>query len=302
MGKLPKVAIIMSTYNGEKFVGEQIDSILQQKDVEVDVYIFDDKSTDNTVKIVTEYTKKHKNVILTVNEENKNFTYNFLDGLFSLKDNNSYDYYAFCDQDDWWVEDKIISAIEKIKENGECTLYSSNLKIVDGELNPTGNNYNHMVVDVLRRNCVTGCTAVMDKAFKELVTSHYPKDRIYLHDYWICLIANFCKNAHFVYDPNPEHILYRQHGSNQIGFQKIRFAKLKRYMQILFKKVPHERTTTNLVTVFYHTFKDELKEEDKQVLEKISEINKFKNRWWLLFCKRKSFTFQFRVRLFINRY
>ena len=302
MEKLPKVAIIMSTYNGEKYISEQLDSVLYQKGVEVDIYVFDDRSTDNTVKVVKEYTKKHKNIFLAVNETNKNFTYNFLDGLFSLKDNNTYDYYAFCDQDDWWAEDKMLAAIEKIKATGGCTLYSSNLKIVDGALTPIGKNYDHKVVDVLQKNCVTGCTAVMDKAFKDLVTTHYPKDTIYLHDYWVCLIANLCKGAHYIYDNDAEHILYRQHGSNQIGVNNKLKAKLKRYMQILFKKVPKERTTTNLVTVFYNTFKDEIRKEELPILEKVANIHKFKNRLSLAFYKRKSFKAILRIRWLINRY
>jgi rhamnosyltransferase len=302
MEKLPKVAIIMSTYNGEKYVGEQIDSILKQNGVNVDIHIFDDRSTDNTVNVIKEYTKKHKNIYLTINETNKNFTYNFLDGLFSLKDNNTYDYYAFADQDDWWVEDKIISAIDKINAIDKCTLYSSNLKIVDGLLQPTGKNYDHKIADILQKNCVTGCTAVMDKAFKELVTLHYPKNTIYLHDYWVALIANLCKDAHYIYDKNAEHILYRQHGTNQIGVNNRLKAKLKRYMQILFKKVPYERTTTNLVTVFYNTFKDEIRKEELPVLERVAGINKLKNRLGLAFYRRKSFKAILRLRWLINRY
>ena len=292
----------MSTYNGEKYVGEQIDSILNQKGVKVDIYIFDDKSTDNTTSVIKQYSKKHKNIFLSINETNKNFTYNFLDGLFALKDNDTYDYYAFCDQDDFWVDDKIISAIDKINETGKCTLYSSNLKIVDGTLTPTGKNYDHKITDILQKNSVTGCTAVMDKDFKNLVTSHYPKDKIYLHDYWVALIANLCKDAHYVYDKNAEHILYRQHGSNLIGANTKWKAKFKRYRQILFKKIPYERTTTNLVSVFYNTFKDKIKEDELPVLERISGINKLKNRFWLTFHKRKSFNLILRIRFFINRY
>ena len=73
MEKLPKVLVIMSTYNGEKFIKEQIDSILAQKEVDIYLHIFDDCSKDNTVEIVREYEKKDKRVVLHINEKNKNF-------------------------------------------------------------------------------------------------------------------------------------------------------------------------------------------------------------------------------------
>ena len=95
MENLPKICVIMSTYNGEKYLKEQIDCILAQKDVEVTLHIFDDISKDSTVEIAKEYEKNNSNVFVHVNEKNKNFTYNFLDALFSFKDNQDFDYYAF---------------------------------------------------------------------------------------------------------------------------------------------------------------------------------------------------------------
>ncbi|MBQ4542010.1 MAG: glycosyltransferase [Clostridia bacterium] len=299
MKKLPKVLVIMSTYNGEKFLKEQIDSILAQKDIDVYLHIFDDLSKDSTVEIAKEYEKKNKNVKVHINEKNKNFTYNFLDALFSFKDNQEYDYYAFADQDDFWLDTKLISAINKIKEVGKCTLYSANLKIVDQNLEYAGNNmmdtkYVNKHYDIICKNIVTGCTAVFDNDFKNLVTKHYPEN-IYLHDYWLALIANYTKDAHFVYDTCPDYILYRQHGTNLIG-------ENKSYIKKAFKKKQKEKTTKHLIEVFVDLFGDVIKNEDALVFKKLSNLNKFKNKFVLFFKIKSNYSKIFKIKLLLNKY
>lgn len=304
MEKLPKVLVIMSTYNGEKFLKEQIDSILAQKDIDVYLHIFDDLSKDSTVEIAKEYEKKNKNVKVHINEKNKNFTYNFLDALFSFKDNQEYDYYAFADQDDFWLDTKLISAINKIKEVGKCTLYSANLKIVDQNLEYAGNNmmdtkYVNKHYDIICKNIVTGCTAVFDNDFKNLVTKKYPEN-IYLHDYWLALIANYTKDAHFVYDTCPDYILYRQHGTNLIGENKS--GLVKRAFKLMFKKKDPIKTTRNLVKRFYELFEQDIAENDKKIMYRFANVNKFKNRFVLFFKVRSNYSFKLKIKMLINRY
>jgi len=304
MGELPKVVVIMSTYNGEKFVKEQIDSILAQKDVDVSLHIFDDVSKDKTIEIIKEYEQKYNNVFVHLNEKNKNFTYNFLDGLFMFKDNQDYDFYAFADQDDYWVEDKLITAVDHIKKKGQCTLYSSNLKVVDQDLQYMGRNvmsedYKAQHYDVLCVNTVTGCTAVMDKEFKNLVTRNYPQN-IYLHDYWIALIANFCEGANHVYDTNPNHIWYRQHGGNLIGSKRPNL--FKRLWKFTFPKIPNYKLTRHLVKSFCELYSDKINDKDKNVLGKLSNVGKIKNRTWLFFNLKSNFSLRFKAKLFVNKY
>lgn len=100
-----KVAVLLSTYNGSKYIKEQIDSILSQEGVNIDIYIRDDESTDETVNIIYEY--KSNNIFLT---EGKNIGVgnSFMELLYSVPE--IYDYYAFADQDDIWSE----------KENTDC--------------------------------------------------------------------------------------------------------------------------------------------------------------------------------------
>lgn len=301
MKNLPKVVVVMSTYNGEKFLKTQIDSILNQKDVDVILHIFDDVSKDKTVDIAREYESKNKNVFVHINEKNKNYTYNFLDGLFMFKDNQDYDYYAFADQDDFWVQDKLITAVNKLKEMGECSLYSSNLAIVDGELNETGKtnidmSYNHKKYDQLFFDSVTGCTAVFDKEFKNLVTKHYPEDLLY-HDYWVALIATFCKDAKYYLDMNPSHILYRQHGSNASGgfHKKQKFYRLRRLfggIEVNFK----------ILSQLLNYFKEELDETDKVIIEKFINYKKLKNKIYLLKNLDCTGRNRFKIKLLLNRY
>ncbi|MBQ8424506.1 MAG: glycosyltransferase [Clostridia bacterium] len=295
MENKPKICVIMSTYNGEKYIREQIDSILAQKDVDLTLHIFDDISKDKTVEIAREYEEKNSNVKVHINERNKNFTYNFLDALFSFKENEEFDYYAFSDQDDYWLDTKLISAIKKIEEKGKCTLYAANLKVVDQDLNYQGNNmmklkFKNKHYDILCKNIVTGCTIVFDKEFKNLATKYYPEN-IYLHDYWLAFIANYIIGANFVYDTCPDHILYRQHGNNLIGSGS---AKLK--------KKEYHKTTGYLVKEFVRLYGEEIINEDKKIFAKLSNIEKFKNRFYLFFKIRSNLSLYLKAKLFLKKY
>jgi len=304
MEKLPKVVVIMSTYNGEKYLDVQIESILAQKDVDLTLHIYDDVSKDKTVNIAKEYAEKYNNVFVHVNEKNKNFTYNFLDALFSFKDNQEYDYYAFADQDDYWLDDKLITGIRQIQGKGKCTLYCSNLKVVNENLEYDGKNitklkYVNKHYDEVCRNVVTGCTIIMDNEFKNLATKHYPEN-IYCHDYWLGILANYCKDANFICDVNSSCILYRQHDNNLIGFKKKSgfVAKLKS----LFRKIDWSKSVYNLIDVFSCLYKSEIKQEDIKILENLANINKFKSKIWLFFNTSGKLPLKFRIKMFIRRY
>ena len=124
---VPIVAVIMSTYNGEKFLDEQINSILSQKDVVVHLYVRDDGSTDSTRQILSNTQKNNKNLHLFF-ENNIGVGNSFMKCLYYAKAN--YDYYAFSDQDDIWLPEKLIKAITFLEENHK-ELYCSNQMCVD---------------------------------------------------------------------------------------------------------------------------------------------------------------------------
>lgn len=122
------ILVLMSTYNGEKYLKEQIDSILAQKNVEVTIRVRDDGSTDGTIRILEEYQKCGK--LNWYSSTNMGPAKSFLDLVYNAP--LKYDYYAFCDQDDYWKEDKLYKAIERLEHfDDKPALYHCELEIVD---------------------------------------------------------------------------------------------------------------------------------------------------------------------------
>lgn len=305
MEKLPKVLIVMATYNGEKFIETQIDSILAQKNVDVTIHVFDDRSKDKTQEIVRMYESRYDNVILHINEKNKNYTYNFIDGLFMFKDNQDYDYYAFSDQDDYWVEDKLITAVNKIKELGECSFYTSNLTVVDGDLKPLNRfvrpiDCRYEYHDQLRFCVATGCTNVFDNSFKNLVTKHYPENLVY-HDYWVGLIANYVKRANYYCDTDPSHILYRQHGKNTSGgaTKMSIFKKIKSSLKGFFVET---KVNFHILELLLKYYSDEIEDDDKKIIECFINYKNWSNKKYLLKNFKTKNKKRFAVKLFFNKY
>ena len=294
----PRVLILLSTYNGEKYLREQLDSIFAQKDVDVAVFASDDISTDNTTTILEEYSKKY-NLKYRVNESNKGFTYNFLDLIYDNVDSD-YDYFALSDQDDFWLDDKIISAINKLKETNKH-FYCSNLTVVDEKLsNPKPMNKFKVKkedpIPYILENICTGCTSVFDKEFIKHLSKHYPKN-IYLHDYWLMLVSSFTSS--YVYDP-ASHILYRQHGNNQIGSESDSLANY-------YKKFNTSKSHRwNLITELLKGFSDDISEDHKKYLNMfLNYKNSFSTRTKMLFSRRfrcKTHPFLRKVKLFFKKY
>lgn len=298
------VLILMATYNGEKYLRCQIDSILNQNDVNIYLYVADDCSTDSTVDILEEYKNKYNNIDYYVNEHNKRFTYNFIDLIFnSKKINMSFDYYALADQDDYWEENKIIEAIKKINTD-EPTLYCSNLKVVDENLNFTkmmvSNNYlkkrklNYNTY--IFQNIGTGCTMVFNKKMYERVLEYYPKT-IYCHDYWLMLVAAYTSNI--IYDYNG-YIKYRQHGNNQIGASKGVLSRILKNLKM--KKLPNSHLCEELL-IGYKTLID--KDKIKPILYMANYKRKFSYKLKLIFgykYKRKNRFLNDFFKLLFNRY
>lgn len=211
---MEKVLILMSTYNGEKYLREQLDSIINQRNVKIEILVRDDGSTDSTIDILKEYEKKGN--LKWYKGENLKPAKSFMDLL-----NKAYvaDYYAFCDQDDYWQEEKMIKAIERLqeKENKNGKLYFSALNVVDEDLNEL---YKELVIPNLDfktemiKNYATGCTMVFDKTLKDIVNKNV-YNYIEMHDSLICKIAYL--NDSYIYIDDNSYILYRQHGDNVLG-------------------------------------------------------------------------------------
>ena len=127
---MKKVQVLLSTYNGEKYLKEQIESILKQKEVDKKLIVRDDGSSDSTIKILEEISNKNKKIIF-YKGKNIGPARSFME---LLKKSEEADYYSFADQDDIWEENKIISAINKLNNINEPELYLSALGIVNESL------------------------------------------------------------------------------------------------------------------------------------------------------------------------
>lgn len=206
------VIVLMSTYNGEKYLEEQIQSIIKQS-IDVKLIVRDDGSTDRTCDILQKYHMLGK--LEWYKGENIGFMKSF---LTLLKNAPEAYYYAFSDQDDYWENNKIKIAIEKIENKNIPCLYCSNLKIVDEHLKDLPYIYNKNKMDtkfenILWHNISAGCTMVFNDKLAKYINKYNPC-KIKYHDWWVCLLAaTFGK---IIYDEEM-YIKYRQHASNVIG-------------------------------------------------------------------------------------
>lgn len=213
------IAVLLSTYNGEKYISEQIKSIQSQTNNDWHLYIRDDGSTDNTVNIIRQFSQSD-NRISFINQD-KIINLGVTKSFFSLLGSVHADYYMFCDQDDRWMNDKIESALRLVQRNepGPICLHTE-IKVVDENLKFKKLMVNDNHWTNFRRfifgNCLTGCTMMINNALKqELHLDTLNMDDVVLHDWWIALVAS--QFGKIVYDPT-SHILYRQHGGNVVGY------------------------------------------------------------------------------------
>ena len=221
---MEKVDILLATYNGARFLKEQLDSILNQTHTEFRLIISDDKSTDKTRAIIEEYAAKDNRIEYHFQKKNLGVIKNF---EFLLKKVES-DYFMFSDQDDIWKENKIELSLAKLKEDDADLVYSD-LEVVDRDLKTIYKSYlklkglenkvkkyNNFEALYLN-NFITGCTMLSKKKFIDLILPLPTKSKYVLHDYWVSLIVSQHGVLTYVKEPL---IKYRQHKDNKIGSRK----------------------------------------------------------------------------------
>lgn len=260
------VDILLATYNGEKYITEQIESILNQTYKDFRLLISDDCSTDNTRQIISEYVKKDKRIIVYTQKENIGVVQNF-EFLMKKVEN---DYFMFSDQDDIWKENKIEKSLNKIEEGFD--LVYSDLEVVDENLNVTYNSYWKLkgIYNKIKKynnfeslylnNFVTGCTIISRKDLIKDVLPLPNTSKYVLHDYWISLIISQNGKISYVEEPL---IKYRQHKNNKVGSKK-KSDELKSIDEIrkLFIEVKKEH------------FKVFIENEDKFKSEEVKVLNR----------------------------
>lgn len=275
-----KIAILMSTYNGQEYLPLQLESIQQQTDQDWNLYIRDDGSTDDTLKIIKKYQQNDERVHLYQRKHGENL--GVVGSFFELFRNIQADFYMFCDQDDVWLPTKITATLtamlELRKQNDSATplLVHTNKLIVDRKLNllhaPSLEQRPHDLLSIVFFNNITGCTVMVDNNLKKYACRADLKD-VFLHDHWLALVAALLRKIAFVNEPL---IKYRQHGNNQYGgqdfFAVLRSSKLNKKIANLQRKWsdkswPVKSLPVRQINQLYRLFIDDLDDgQSKQSL------------------------------------
>ncbi len=210
-----KVLVLMSTYNGEKFIREQLDSLFAQKEVEASVLVRDDGSSDSTLAILDEYRVKYPLDYYT--GDNLKPARSFMHLLFQAPD---CDYYAFCDQDDVWDSGKLSAAVKALSRTDKPAMYYCAMTLVDEHLKPIGAYFRpesftrSLAASCLFGDEIAGCTMVFNRALMQEVRLYEP-DYLTMHDGWVHRVCLAVGGE--VYADSTPYILYRQHGGNVVG-------------------------------------------------------------------------------------
>lgn len=227
------ITVLMSTYNGEKYLREQLDSLMNQTDVDVSMLIRDDGSKDATIAIIEEYIKKYSNISL-IKGDNCGVAWSFWKLLRGAPEN---EYYAFCDQDDIWDSDKLKVAIARLQEyeNSRPGLYYSMTRLVESdgrrEIIQKPTEYEMHIPtfpQLVMENTATGCTMVWNKELNDIAKT-VDVEYLRMHDHLLFLICMYV-GGNVYFDTIP-HISYRQHEHNVIGGRK----SIKKYVDSIKK-------------------------------------------------------------------
>lgn len=283
------ITVLLATYNGEKYLIEQLDSLLKQSFSDFKILIRDDGSTDSTVEIIEEYCKKYPEKITAIKGEG---TGSACRNFFKLVEAADDDYVMFCDQDDVWLPEKIEKTYLKMKElesdaEGLPLLVHSDLFVVDEKLNVLSESFfkfqaispeRDKLNNLLVQNNVTGCTVMINREMLKLA-KETPETCI-MHDWWLGILAAAFGKSAYITEPL---MLYRQHGSNQVGAKKatgIEFVinkfktrkTVKRNYQNLYSQAE------SLLTMYGERLNDEQRETVEAVvsLRTASKLSKIK--------------------------
>ena len=221
-----RVAILLATYNGERYLDELMSSLLSQTHRDLVIIVRDDHSSDRTPEILERWSVAQPEKVRVVSDDLGNLR--SLGNFSRLMELCDAPYFAFCDQDDVWLPSKVELAINEVRrlerQLGETTpvLVHSDLKLVDGDLREMAPSYfrqSHISLGSAERldhliisNIVSGCASMGNRALLKL---GWPiPNEVPYHDWWMALLAASCGVLKTIEEPT---ILWRQHGRNQIG-------------------------------------------------------------------------------------
>lgn len=290
---MKKVLIMLSTYNGNRYLREQLDSLYSQEGVDIHILVRDDESKDNTMSILEQYFVERGNMSI-IKGSNIGAGPSFLSLVNDAATKfTEYDYYAFSDQDDVWFKNKIISGVDALENrNNKYKLYISNSTITDAELHPispSGIKFVNSFGANLVANHILGCTMLLNKSLllevNKINTVSYKisNGEIPIHDGWTAFVA-YSLGADVVY--NAESMMYyRQHGNNVIGsgggLFRILLNRIKRYTGT----VTHVKANRSIIAL--QVLGNEIPKKNKQLMELVANYKgNIKSKVRLLLDKR----------------
>lgn len=288
---MKKVAVLLSAYNGEKYIEQQIDSIKKQSYKNVVIYVRDDGSEDGTKEILQRYADKGD--IKFFPGENKGFVGSF---LWLVKNCEDADYYCFADQDDVWKENKVERAIKMLEkarrtESGPM-VYCSSFDICDSELNVKGRMRNLFEPFTIQKTITSGetgfgMTQMFNHCVREIIMSKPTPvlSNVFGHDTYVHLIC-LCWGK-IIYD-DVSGLWYRRHNANTSEQDyhggNIVTHQLWRIQEFLIR--PNGKKVYLDAREFYDLFKEKLRDSDREIFELyMDQSYRLKNVWKKVFYK-----------------
>ena len=274
----PQVEILMATYNGFKYLSEQLDSIINQSYTNWHLTISDDGSADDTIKIIDSYAHRYPNKINRVTS-GKCF-HNAKDHFFWLMQQCDSDYVMLSDQDDVWLSEKIELSINELlrteKQLGKDfpILVFADQKVVDDKLNVISDSFieyqnvnpdNISFKSLLFTNCASGATVIFNKALLKETKKNINTHNIIMHDWWLAIVSSKIGKTLYI---NKQLSFYRQHSNNCVG------AKDVKSVRYILSKVNGLRNVKRTIAdkkkqafEFKENYSDYLNEDDVDFLE-----------------------------------
>ena len=274
------IAILLTTYNGERYITELLASLENQSNRSFELFIRDDGSTDRTIERILAF-QSHSNISITLLPKGENIgaSQNFAYLLQYALGHEQYRYFMFCDQDDVWLPNKIEDTLREMKEAEKSypsipLLIHTDLQVVDENLGLIHNSYwSYQNIDpgydrlnrLLIQNVITGCTVMINRALAE-VTLPISKDAI-MHDWWLGLIAASLGKIGSLPQST---VKYRQHNANDIGASAFNLSTILDKANMLFSFSLDKYTIQ--ANSFLSHYSDRLDAEQKKMLEAFISI------------------------------
>lgn len=270
-----KVLILLAAYNGEAYIRQMIDSVLNQTHQDLQLILSDDGSKDATAQILADYAEKHPQKVIHYCSGQRfgSAQKHFMHLLSQFQDAP---YIMFCDQDDFWYPDKVQKTLDKMigteTDREAPVLVHTDLRVVNGNGEQLASSFcAHSAIDgnrlqlnqLLVQNVVTGCTVMINRALAELACRDYDTEAMLMHDWWLALLASACGKIVFLSEATMD---YRQHGHNSVG------AKNVYSPQYLIKRLSSVKMRTSLddaanqAQAFLNCYADKLSDAQEELI------------------------------------